>query len=104
MIPTDGLVGRLLAAQGRHPFRPAHLHALARKQGFKTLISQIYSADDPRLDDDVQFGVTDALIGHYRRHDEPHPDDDTVEAPWFTLEHRLTLEPGESRLPLPPIK
>ena len=30
-IPTDGLVGKLLAAQGRHPFRPAHLHALARK-------------------------------------------------------------------------
>ena len=66
-IPTDGLVGKLLSAQGRHPFRPAHLHALARKQGYKTLISQIYSADDPRLDDDVQFGVTASLIGHYRR-------------------------------------
>ena len=52
----------------------------------------------------MQFGVTAALIGHYRRHDEPHPDDDTVEAPWFTLEHRLTMVPGESWLPLPPIK
>src|SRR3954453_10302496 len=27
-IPTDGVVGRLLEAQGRHPYRPAHLHAL----------------------------------------------------------------------------
>ncbi len=103
-IPTDGLVGKLLAAQNRHPFRPAHLHALARKRGFKTLVSQIYSDDDPRLDDDVQFGVTAALIGRYRRHDEPHPDDDSVEAPWYSLEHRLAMEPGESRLPLPPIK
>ena len=103
-IPTDGLVGKLLTAQGRHPFRPAHLHALARKQGYKTLISQIYSADDPRLNDDVQFGVTAALIGRYRRHDEPHPGDSSIQPPWYTLEHRLTLEPGESRLPRPPIR
>ena len=27
-IPIDGVVGRLLKAQNRHPFRPAHLHAL----------------------------------------------------------------------------
>ncbi len=103
-IPTDGLVGKLLSAQGRHPFRPAHLHALARKQGYKTLISQIYSADDPRLDDDVQFGVTASLIGHYRRHDEPHPDGSSIEPPWYTLEHRLTMESGKSRLPRPPIR
>ena len=36
-IPTDGVVGRLLAAQSRHPYRPAHLHALIVKQGFKVL-------------------------------------------------------------------
>ena len=103
-IPTDGVVGRLLTAQRRHPFRPAHLHALARKDGFKTLISQIFSADDPRLDDDVQFGVTPALIGDYRRHDEPHPTDPSLQPPWYTLEHAMTMEPGESRLPRPPIK
>ena len=40
-IPTDGVVGRLLKAQNRHPFRPAHLHALIVKQGFKVLISQV---------------------------------------------------------------
>ena len=25
-IPTDGVVGHLLAASDRHPYRPAHLH------------------------------------------------------------------------------
>ena len=35
-IPTDGVVGRLLKAQNRHPFRPAHLHALIFKEGFKS--------------------------------------------------------------------
>ncbi len=55
-IPTDGVVGRLLEAQCRHPFRPAHLHALIVKEGFKVLISQVYNSADPHIDDDVQFG------------------------------------------------
>ena len=57
-IPTDEVVGRLLSAQDRHPYRPAHVHALIFKQGFKTLISQVYADDDKNLDSDVQFGVT----------------------------------------------
>ena len=57
-IPTDGVVGRLLAAQDRHPYRPAHLHALIVKPGFKVLISQVYDPHDPHIDSDVQFGVT----------------------------------------------
>ncbi len=103
-IPTDGVVGRLLQAQGRHPYRPAHLHALVFKDGYKTLTSQIYDAGDPHLESDVQFGVTRSLVGDFRRHDEPHPTDPSAVAPWYTLDHRLTLEPGEARLPKPPIK
>src|SRR5215203_6710098 len=52
-IPTDGVVGRLLAAQDRHSYRPAHLHALIVKPGFKVLISQIYDPNDPHIDTDV---------------------------------------------------
>lgn len=103
-IPTDTVVGRLLRAQQRHPFRPAHLHVLILKEGFKTRISQVYADDDPRLDTDVQFGVTRALIGDFKRHDEPHPDDATVPAPWYSLDYTFTLEPGVARLPRPPIK
>jgi len=103
-IPTGGVVGRLLAAQGRHPYRPAHLHALAVKQGLKTLISQIYADDDPRLETDVQFGVTRALVGRFQRHDEPHPGEPALAPPWYSLDHALTMEPGEAKLPQPPIK
>src|SRR5205085_1213707 len=56
-IPIDGPTGELLRAQGRHNMRPAHLHFLASKDGFKTLISQIYVADDKFIDSDVQFGI-----------------------------------------------
>ena len=70
-IPIDGPVGELVKATGRHNYRPAHLHFMIYKPGFKTLISQIYVPDDEHLDSDVQFGVTRALIGDYVRHDEP---------------------------------
>ncbi len=103
-IPTDGVVGKLLAAQNRHPFRPAHLHALAFKEGFKTLTSQIYSESDEKLESDVQFGVTEALIARYQRHDEPHPEESSVKAPWYTMDCTLVMEHGKAELPAPPIK
>jgi catechol 1,2-dioxygenase len=100
-IPTEGVVGRLLRAQGRHPYRPAHVHALILKPGFKTLISQVYADDDPNLESDAQFGVTRALIGRFECHDEPHPD---ATVPWYSLDYTFAMEPGEARLPRPPIK
>lgn len=103
-IPTDGVVGELLKAQGRHPYRPAHVHALIVKPGYKTLISQVYADDDPKLETDVQFGVTRKLVGRYERHDEPHPVASDVGAPWYALDYTFVMEQGESRLPRPPIK
>ncbi len=103
-IPTDGVTGRLLRAQGRHAYRPAHIHALGYKPGFKTLITQIYADDDPRIHTDAQFGVTAALLGKFVRHDEPHPTATDVIAPWYSLDHTLVMESGEAKLPKPPIK
>ena len=103
-IPTDGVVGRLLRSQNRHPMRPAHLHALVVKPGFKVLISQVYDPLDPHIDSDVQFGVTKALIGDFKRHDEPYPDDPSVPRPWRSLDYTYVMEPGEAVLPRPPIK
>lgn len=102
-IPTGTTVGTLLQAQNRHPYRPAHVHVLAHKEGFKTLISQIYVDETDYLTSDVQFGVTKALVGALQRHAEPHPEDGDV-GEWYSLDHRLTLEPGVSKLPIPPIK
>lgn len=103
-IPVDGVVGRLLKAQGRHPYRPAHLHALIFKEGYKTLISQVFDPSDPNIDSDVQFGVTSALTGDFVQHDKPHPDDANVNVPWFSLEYTYVMEPGEAVLPRAPIK
>jgi catechol 1,2-dioxygenase len=102
-IPADGPVGELLRKQGRHNMRPAHLHVLADKDGFKTLVSQVYVPDDPNLETDSQFGVTRHLIGDFVRHDSGEPPAADVAAPWYTLDYAFTMEPGQSRLPRPPI-
>ena len=102
-IPIDGPVGDLVRATGRHHYRPAHLHFLIFKDGFKTLISQVYVNDDARLDSDVQFGVTRALVGNYVRHDGPSSTPD-VKGEWYSLDQTFVMEPGKSRLPKPPIQ
>jgi len=102
-IPIDGPTGDLLRAGKRHNFRPAHLHFLIYKPGFKTLISQIYSPDDDRLETDCQFGVTRALIGDYIRHTDKAPAAD-VSGEWYSLDQAFVMEAGEAKLPRPPIK
>jgi catechol 1,2-dioxygenase len=102
-IPVDGPVGDLVKAAGRHNFRPAHLHFLIFKEGFKTLISQIYVNDDPVLETDVQFGVTRALIGDYVRHEDKAPAPD-VTGEWYSLDQTFVMEPGTAKLPKPPIQ
>jgi catechol 1,2-dioxygenase len=100
-----GPVGDLLTTLKRHPFRPAHIHAMVYKPGYKTITSQLYSHDDPMLDTDAQFGVTRALIAAYVRHeveDGPVPAPDVTE-PWYTLDYRFVVEPGEAWLPTPPV-
>jgi hydroxyquinol 1,2-dioxygenase len=107
-VPVNGPVGELLRAQGRHNMRPAHLHFLVRKAGFKPQFSQVYSADDPHIHSDVQFGVTQALLAHYVRHEPNESSSSTPPAadvlgPWYTLSQRLVLLQGEAPLPPPPV-
>lgn len=103
-VPTGGPVGDLLRAQNRRPYRPAHIHFLGFRPGYKTLITQVFVDDDEHLESDVVFGVTRALVGDYRRHDHGEPPASGVRAPWYTLNYRFVMEEGEAILPKPPIK
>jgi hydroxyquinol 1,2-dioxygenase len=102
-IPVSGPVGELLRAQGRHNMRPAHIHFMIHKLGYKTQFAQVYSSDDPNLETDVQFGVTRALTGKYVLHEAGGAPDDDVTGAWYSLDHHFAIEPGEARLPKPPI-
>jgi hydroxyquinol 1,2-dioxygenase len=102
-IPINGPVGRLLRAQGRHNMRPAHVHFLITKPGYKTHISQVYVNDDPNLETDVQFGVTRALVGNYVRHENEPAPAAGIEGPWYSLEQTFVIEAGDCALPRAPI-
>jgi len=103
-IPTNGPAGEMVLYQKREPWRPAHLHFLIHKPGFKTLITQVFVQGAKYLDCDVVFGVTKALIGDYQKHESGTPPAPDVVAPWYTLDYTFHVEPGESGLPTPPIK
>ena len=61
-IPTDGPVGTLLRAAGRHPNRPAHIHFIVTAPGYRDLTTHIFVADSPYLDSDAVFAVKGSLI------------------------------------------
>jgi protocatechuate 3,4-dioxygenase beta subunit len=61
-IPDDGPAGQLLAAMGRHPFRPAHVHFMISAPGFRTLVTHLFFEGDQYLESDAVFGVKRSLI------------------------------------------
>jgi catechol 1,2-dioxygenase len=103
-VPVHGPSGDLLRAQRRHPFRPSHLHFMVTAPGYKTLTTQVFADDDEQLNNDVTFSVIGSLIGKFVRHESgeaPVPD---VPPPFYTLAYDLVVEPGETRIPAPPIR
>ncbi|MDE2627930.1 MAG: intradiol ring-cleavage dioxygenase [Burkholderiales bacterium] len=94
-VPTDGPVGRMLLASGRHPWRPAHLHFRIRAPGFQTLVTHIFRSGDPYLDSDAVFGVRSSLISDYVRHDPgPAPDGTNLDVPFYTMDQTFRLAPA----------
>ena len=66
-VPSDGPVGDILRACGRHPWRPSHLHFIVKADGYKPLVTEVFAADDPYLDQDTVFGVRADLIMNYEQ-------------------------------------
>jgi hydroxyquinol 1,2-dioxygenase len=64
-VPSDGPVGDILRACGRHPWRPSHLHYIVKAPGYRSLVTEIFPDDDPYLDQDTVFGVRDDLVMTY---------------------------------------
>jgi catechol 1,2-dioxygenase len=92
-VPMDGPCGELLRAQHRHPYRPAHIHFLFVREGYRTLVTQVFDNADEAIESDVVFGVTPALSGDFRAQSDGT----------FLLEYTFVMQPGESRMPRPPI-
>ncbi|WP_432969039.1 dioxygenase [Dactylosporangium sp. CA-233914] len=70
-IPSDGPVGRLLGATGRHPYRAAHIHVEVSAPGVRTLTTHVFVAGSPYLDSDAVFGVKESLVRAFCTVDDP---------------------------------
>jgi len=64
-VPTDGPVGRLLSAAGRHAFRPAHLHFMVSAPGYETVTTHIFVDGDKYLDSDAVFATKAKLVAKF---------------------------------------
>ena len=61
-IPMDGPVGSMVQQQHRHGMRPAHIHVLVQAPGYRELVTALYLGDDPNIDSDTVFGVSNSLV------------------------------------------
>ena len=75
-VPTDGPVGAVLNAMGRHPMRPAHLHFIVSAPGYETVATHLFVKGDRYLDSDVVFAVKNSLVVDFK----PKGDGNTLEA------------------------
>ena len=73
-IPSDGPVGAMLKATGRHPWRPAHIHFVVMAEGCEAVTTHIFDRTDEYLDSDAVFAVKDSLICDFVRHETPTPE------------------------------
>ncbi|MFF5965492.1 intradiol ring-cleavage dioxygenase [Streptomyces collinus] len=70
-IPTDGPVGGLLRATGRHPYRPAHIHFIAEAEGHTPVTTHLFVAGGDYLDSDAVFAVKQSLVRDFTETDDP---------------------------------
>lgn len=90
-VPSDGPVGKMLNALGRHPYRPAHIHFIISAAGFRPLVTALYIDGDQYIDSDVVFGSREQLVVKYQRSSSANID---------AIEYNFAIEP-EARASTP---
>ena len=91
-VPTDGPVGKMLLGMGRHPYRPAHVHAIISAPGYEKVATHLFVKGDAYLDSDAVFGVKHSLVVDFKPHPAgPTPDGGKTTAPFCTAEYDFRL-------------
>ena len=96
-IPSDGPVGAMLRATGRHPWRPAHIHFVVSAEGFEPVTTHIFDRTDEYLGSDAVFAVKDSLICDFVRHETADAEAARlgIEPPFYTARFDFRLKPAE---------
>jgi protocatechuate 3,4-dioxygenase beta subunit len=93
-IPTDGPVGEMLRALGRHAWRPAHIHFIVSAEEHESLTTHLFVAGDPYLDSDVVQAVKEGLIVDFKEsNDSTEANNFDLSTPYFKLHEEFVLAP-----------
>jgi catechol 1,2-dioxygenase len=97
-IPSDGPVGAMLRATGRHPWRPAHIHLIVRAEGYAPLTTHVFDRASDYLDSDAVFAVKPSLLRDFvpRSADDPETPPG-VSGRWYSVRNDLVLAPAGHR-------
>jgi hydroxyquinol 1,2-dioxygenase len=93
-IPSDGPVGAMLRATGRHPWRPAHIHFVVSADGYDPVTTHIFDRTDPYLESDAVFAVKPSLVCEFVRHEAPDAEAQRlgIAGPLYTVQFDFRLQ------------
>ena len=93
-VPDDGPVGAMLAATGRHPWRPAHIHMIVTAPGYQRLQTHIFDSESPYLESDAVFAVKRSLVREFVPRSGSDPSRPAgVNGAWCSVENDVVLAP-----------
>jgi len=91
-VPTDGPVGTMLKALGRHAWRPAHLHFMISAEEHHSLTTHLFVKGDPYLESDAVQAVKDSLIVDFSlSHDNTEADHFGLPTPYYKVQEDFVL-------------
>ena len=99
-VPTDGPVGEMLRAMGRHPYRPGHIHMIVSAPGYESVTTHLFVADSPYIDSDAVFGMKESLVVKFERSPPGRgPGGERLDVPYYTaqFDFRLRKVPERTR-------
>lgn len=102
-IPNDGPVGQMLAASGRHPWRPAHIHMIVRAPGHRSVATHLFDRSSAYIESDAVFAVKRSLLREFVQRSADDPErPENIQGPWYSLASDFYLTPGQTGEPVDP--
>jgi hydroxyquinol 1,2-dioxygenase len=98
-IPMDGPVGAFFGQTNMSHIRPAHIHFAISAPGYHYLVTHLFEKGDAYIQNDVVYGVKDALIVEFVKHPPGKaPNGEMVDTPFYTVNYDFVLEQKQAAL------
>ena len=98
-IPMDGPVGEFFNRTDMSHMRPAHIHFAVSAPGFHYLVTHLFQKGDEFIQNDVVYGVKDALIVEFvKKPPGKASNGEMVDTPFYEVKYDFVLEQKQAAL------